>query len=126
MYASKRSEGKRDITFRFSNDFMINTGDVKDTFDQNRILFFHSVAYGQEMVSWNGYMNQFQSRSNDDGFYDRHIIRYTFYHRVDMRKIFRVKPESPHNALQLDCYGVGNALTSTVVRHGCASLKYSA
>lgn len=86
MYAWKRSEGKRDITFRFSNDFMINTGDVKDTFDQNRIYGSIQLPMGKKWSVEIGYMNQFQSRSSDDGFYDRHIIRYTFYHRVDMRK----------------------------------------
>jgi hypothetical protein len=86
LYTLVPTNGSKNLIFRVSDEVMMNTGDVKDTFDQNRI--YGSVQYplSKKWSTEIGYLNQFQSRASDDGFYERHIIRVSFYHKVDLRK----------------------------------------
>jgi hypothetical protein len=85
-YTFHNAEQTKRYVFRISNEYMINTGDVRDTFDQNRFYFSIERPLGTRWALETGYMNQVQSRANDDGLNDRHLILLSFYHRVDARK----------------------------------------
>lgn len=84
-YTFKTANDKQ-IVLRISDEYMFNTGDFKDRFDQNRAYVSIQYPLNKKWPVEVGYMNQVQSRSNDDGFYERHNIRITFYHKVDWRK----------------------------------------
>lgn len=90
-YSFQNAEQTKRYIFRISNEFMVNTGDVRDTFDQNRFYFSIEQPLGKRWSMETGYMNLVQSRANDDGYNDRHLIRVSVYHRVDLRKNKSVK-----------------------------------
>lgn len=86
LYSLKPANRNKSWIFRVSDEVMVNTGDVRDTFDQNRI--YGSVQYPVS-TNWSteiGYLNLYQSRARDDGYFDRHVIRISFYHKIDARK----------------------------------------
>lgn len=84
-YTLNRSE-KKPLIFRVSDEFMVNSGEVADTFDQNRIYASVQSMLSKRFSVEVGYLNIFQSRARDDRFYDRHVMRISIYHRVDLRK----------------------------------------
>lgn len=79
---------KRSLKGTISDEILFNHGkdNKKNTFDQNR--FYTALRYhfnpniGLEL----GYLKNFQRRSSGVDFYDRDIIRFTVYHRIN-RKI---------------------------------------
>lgn len=78
---------KQSLKGTISDEIMFNFGkdNKRNTFDQNRIyaaLRYHiNPNIGLEL----GYLKSFQRRANGVDFYDRDIIRFTFYHRIDRR-----------------------------------------
>lgn len=79
---------KRSLKGTISDEILFNHGkdNKNNTFDQNR--FYAALRYhfnpniGLEL----GYLKNFQRRASGVDFYDRDIIRFTFYHRIN-RKI---------------------------------------
>jgi hypothetical protein len=90
VYPIKNSSGPSKWLLRLSDEVMINSGDVADVFDQNRAYLSIQYSANKHWAVECGYMNMIQSRSSDDGFYDRNVIRLTLYHRIDLR---RSKPD---------------------------------
>jgi hypothetical protein len=86
LYTLKTQNTSKSLVFRASDEVMINTGDVADTFDQNRIYTSVQYPFNKSWSTEVGYLNILQSRARDDHFYDRHTIRVTFYHKIDLRK----------------------------------------
>ena len=70
------------------DELMINGGEnvVKNTFDQNRI--FIALRYGATKdISFElGYLNSFQQRGSGVDYFDRDIIRFTFFHKINLHK----------------------------------------
>ncbi|MGQ7946624.1 DUF2490 domain-containing protein [Flavobacterium sp. WC2509] len=69
-------------------EIMINAGEnvIKNTFDQNR--FYASVQYGinKNIALELGYLKSFQKRASGVDYYDRDIIRFTFYHKIKLKE----------------------------------------
>lgn len=86
LYSFQNADQTKRYTVRISDEYMVNTGDVRDLFDQNRFYFSIEQPLGKKWSLETGYMNQFQSRASDDGFNDRHLIRMSFFHKIDLRK----------------------------------------
>ena len=86
-YSFQNQGQTKKYVFRISNEFMVNTGDVRDTFDQNRFYCSIEQPLGKKWSMETGYMNQLQSRAGDDGYNERHLIRVSVYHKVDLRKV---------------------------------------
>ena len=78
---------KRSLKGTISDEILLNFGkdNKRNTFDQNRIyaaLRYHfNPNIGLEM----GYLKSFQRRASGVDFYDRDIIRFTLYHRIDRK-----------------------------------------
>lgn len=78
---------KQSLKGTISNEIMFNFGkdNKRNTFDQNRLyasLRYHiNPNIGLEL----GYLKSFQRRASGVDFYDRDIIRFTFYHKIDRR-----------------------------------------
>jgi Protein of unknown function (DUF2490) len=87
LYEIKKISDSKSLVIRVSDEVMLNTGNVSDTFDQNRIYTSIEYRFSKSWSVETGYLNQLQSRSTDDGFYDRHIVRVTVYHRLHWRKV---------------------------------------
>jgi hypothetical protein len=68
------------------DELMINTGQhvVENTFDQNRI--FAALQYGinKNITFELGYLKSFQQRANGVDYFDRDIIRFTFFHKMSL------------------------------------------
>ena len=77
----------RSIKGTISDEVMFNFGkdNKRNTFDQNRLyaaLRYHFTPnIGLEL----GYIKNFQRRLSGVDFYDRDIIRFTLYHRIDRK-----------------------------------------
>ncbi|WP_276378520.1 DUF2490 domain-containing protein [Flavobacterium sp. H4147] len=77
----------RSIKGTISDEVMFNFGkdNKRNTFDQNRLyaaLRYHVTPnIGLEL----GYIKNFQRRLSGVDFYDRDIIRFTLYHRIDRK-----------------------------------------
>lgn len=78
---------KRSLKGTISDEILFNFGkdNKRNTFDQNR--FYVALRYhinpniGLEL----GYLKSYQRRSSGVDFYDRDIIRFTLYHRIDRK-----------------------------------------
>lgn len=78
---------KRSLKGTISDEILFNFGkdNKKNTFDQNRIygaLRYHlNPNLGLEL----GYLKSFQRRASGIDFYDRDIIRFTVYHKINRK-----------------------------------------
>lgn len=65
---------------KLSNEVMLNSTSGIKRFDQNRVFVALEKAVSQRVSVEIGYLNLWQSKTSD-GYFDRHIIRATVYHR---------------------------------------------
>jgi hypothetical protein len=70
------------------DELMINGGKnvVKNTFDQNRIYAALQYGINKNIALELGYLNSFQQRASGVDYFDRDIIRFTFFHKINLRK----------------------------------------
>lgn len=70
------------------DELMINGGEnvVKNTFDQNRIYGAFQYGVNKNIALELGYLNSFQQRASGVDYFDRDIIRLTFYHKISLNK----------------------------------------
>jgi hypothetical protein len=68
------------------DEIMINAGRniIKNTFDQNRI--YGAIQYGinKNVALELGYLKSFQKRASGVDYFDRDIIRFTFFHKISL------------------------------------------
>lgn len=69
------------------DELMINAGEkiVKNTFDQNRIYAAMQYGINKSIALELGYLNSFQQRASGVDYYDRDIIRFTFFHKINLK-----------------------------------------
>ena len=70
------------------DELMINGGKnvVKNTFDQNRIYAALHYGINKNIALELGYLNSFQQRSSGIDYFNRDIIRFTFFHKINLYK----------------------------------------
>ncbi len=68
-----------EVMFNFGKDNKLNT------FDQNRFYIALRYHFNPNLGLELGYLKNFQRRASGVDFYDRNIIRFTVYHRIDKR-----------------------------------------
>lgn len=70
------------------DELMINGGEnvVKNTFDQNRIYAALHYGINKNIALELGYLNSFQQRASGVDYFDRDIIRFTFFHKMNLQK----------------------------------------
>jgi hypothetical protein len=75
------------------DELMINGGKnvVKNTFDQNRIYAALQYGVNKNIALELGYLNSFQQRASGVDYFDRDIIRFTFYHKINLHKRSSIK-----------------------------------
>ncbi|MEP6931339.1 MAG: DUF2490 domain-containing protein [Flavobacterium sp.] len=78
---------KRSIKGTISDEVMLNLGkdNKRNTFDQNRIYAALRYHFNPNLGLEIGYLKSFQRRSSGIDFYDRDIIRFTVYHRINRK-----------------------------------------
>jgi hypothetical protein len=68
---------------------MINAGEkiIKNTFDQNRV--YAAIQYGinQNIAIEFGYLNSFQQRASGIDYFNRDIIRFSIFHKMNLKKL---------------------------------------
>lgn len=76
------------------DEIMINAGEniINNTFDQNRI--YTAVQYGinKNIALELGYLKSFQQRASGVDYFDRDIIRFTFFHKIKLKEKHKVQP----------------------------------
>jgi hypothetical protein len=75
---------QRTITFKISDEVMLNSGDVIRTFDQNRAFGAFEFELNKNWSIESGYLFLIQQIS-DNTFSERHIVRTTVYHRLGVK-----------------------------------------
>jgi hypothetical protein len=70
------------------DELMINGGEniVYNTFDQNRIFLAIQYGINKNIALELGYLNSFQQRATGVDYFDRDIIRFTFFHKMNLHK----------------------------------------
>jgi hypothetical protein len=72
-----------------SGEIMINAGEkiIKNTFDQNRV--YAAIQYGinQNIAIEFGYLNSFQQRASGIDYFNRDIIRFSIFHKMNLKKL---------------------------------------
>lgn len=70
-----------------SDEIMINAGEniVKNTFDQNRIYAALHYGINKNIALELGYLNSFQQRATGVDYFDRDIVRFTFFHKIKIK-----------------------------------------
>jgi hypothetical protein len=70
------------------DELMINAGEsiVKNTFDQNRIYAALQYGVNKNIALELGYLNSFQQRASGVDYFDRDIIRFTFFHKIKLKE----------------------------------------
>jgi len=78
---------QQSIKGTISDEVMLNYGkdNRKNTFDQNRFYIALRYHFTPNLGLELGYLKNFQRRSSGIDFYDRDIIRFTVYHRINRR-----------------------------------------
>jgi hypothetical protein len=67
------------------DELMINGGKniVKNTFDQNRIYAALQYGVNKNIALELGYLKSFQQRASGVDYFDRDIIRFSFFHKIN-------------------------------------------
>ncbi len=70
------------------DELMINGGEnvIKNTFDQNRIYAALHYGINKNIALELGYLNSFQQRPSGLDYFNREIIRFTFFHKINLQK----------------------------------------
>jgi hypothetical protein len=70
------------------DELMINGGKniVKNTFDQNRIYAALQYGVNKNIALELGYLNSFQQRASGVDYFDRDIIRFSFFHKIKLKE----------------------------------------
>lgn len=78
---------KQNLKGSISEEVMFNLGkdNTKNTFDQNRIYTALRYALNPNIQLELGYLKSFQRRASGVDFYDRDIIRFTVYHKINRK-----------------------------------------
>jgi hypothetical protein len=68
------------------DEIFINAGEniVHNTFDQNRIYAALQYGVNKNIALELGYLKSFQQRSSGVDYYDRDVIRFTFFHKINL------------------------------------------
>ncbi|MFD2941317.1 DUF2490 domain-containing protein [Flavobacterium notoginsengisoli] len=78
---------KQSIKATISDEVLFNYGkdNRKNTFDQNRLYVALRYHFTPNLGLELGYLKNFQRRASGVDFYDRDIIRFTVYHRINRK-----------------------------------------
>ncbi|KLT68939.1 MULTISPECIES: DUF2490 domain-containing protein [Flavobacterium] len=78
---------KRNLKGTISDEILLNYGkdNKRNTFDQNRIYAALRYHFNPNIGLELGYMKSFQRRASGVDFYDRDIIRFTVYHKINRK-----------------------------------------
>jgi len=78
---------KRSLKGTISDEILLNYGkdNKRNTFDQNRIYAALRYHFNPNVGLELGYLKSFQRRASGVDFYDRDIIRFTVYHRINRK-----------------------------------------
>lgn len=78
---------KRSLKATISDEVMFNFGkdNKRNTFDQNRFYAALRYHFNPNLGLEIGYLKSYQRRASGVDFYDRDIIRFTVYHRIDRK-----------------------------------------
>ncbi|MDR6843950.1 DUF2490 domain-containing protein [Flavobacterium granuli] len=70
------------------DEIMINAGENidKNTFDQNRIYAALQYGINKNIALELGYLNSFQQRPSGVDYFNRDIIRFTFFHKIKLKE----------------------------------------
>ncbi|SHG51653.1 Protein of unknown function [Flavobacterium fluvii] len=70
------------------DELMVNAGKnvVNNTFDQNRIYAGLQYGVNKNIALELGYLKSFQQRLSGDDYFDRDIIRFTLFHKINLHK----------------------------------------
>ncbi|HSN49258.1 MAG TPA: DUF2490 domain-containing protein [Flavobacterium sp.] len=71
-----------------SEEIMINAGEniIENTFDQNRIYAALHYGINKNFAVELGYLSSFQQRASGVDYFDRDIIRFTFFHKIKIKQ----------------------------------------
>ncbi|WP_337992874.1 DUF2490 domain-containing protein [Flavobacterium sp. KACC 22763] len=88
MFTLWEKEG-RSIKGTISDEVLFNFGkdNHRNTFDQNRFYVALRYHFNPNLGLELGYLKNFQRRASGVDFYDRDIIRFTVYHRINRKKL---------------------------------------
>jgi len=80
---------ERSIKGTISDEVLFNFGkdNRRNTFDQNRFYVALRYHFNPNLGLELGYIKNFQRRASGVDFYDRDIIRFTVYHRINRKKL---------------------------------------
>lgn len=81
-------KGNQYLKAIINDELMINGGEnvVKNTFDQNRIYAGLQYGVNKNIALELGYLNSFQQRASGVDYFNRDIIRFTLYHKINLQK----------------------------------------
>lgn len=68
------------LTLRLADEIMFNNW--KNTFDQNRIYATIEFPVSARLSIETGYIHIYQQRFGRDDFFERHVLRFSFLHRI--------------------------------------------
>lgn len=85
-YLLSKLENKYPATLKIADELMVNAGQniVMNHFDQNRIYVGLEQALSKHFAVELGYMHWFQQRNTGYQFFNRNILRFTVFHRINL------------------------------------------
>jgi hypothetical protein len=75
------------------DELMINAGKnvVENVFDQNRIYAALQYGVNKNIALELGYLKSFQQRASGVDYFDRDIIRFTFFHKIKLKEKHKIQ-----------------------------------
>lgn len=85
-YKLNKENSKTTSTLKASDELMINFGKkiVYNQFDQNRIYVGFEQSLSKNISAELGYLHWYQQRASGNQFYNREIIRFTIFHKINL------------------------------------------
>lgn len=76
-------------TLKVADELMVNAGNniLLNSFDQNRIYVGVEQGLGKKISVELGYLHWYQQRNTGYQFFNRDILRLTFYHRIKLKSL---------------------------------------
>ena len=83
-YKLIKEGAKNQTTLKVSDELMINAGSqiIYNQFDQNRIYVGLEQSISKNVSAELGYLHWYQQKAIGNQFFDRDIVRFTFYHKI--------------------------------------------
>jgi Protein of unknown function (DUF2490) len=77
---------KQNANLKVSDELMVNSGKNVNFFDQNRVYIAYEHSFTKKFSAELGYLRWYQQRAQFDTYFQRDIVRFTLFKKINFTK----------------------------------------